>query len=444
MKSGMKKGVLLWLLELAVLTGLYYLALRGRVSPGAERLAALGSGVALFLVIGAFRIAWSARQGRALLAFADTGAPFEDGQRIAAVGPILALSPPVHAPFSGEPCVLCVWNISHEVKHTRKGRTSTRRVDDFTGCLMAPFVVQTPAGNVRMLGFPWQEGFPAETHGSPEAFMRAQACLQTIPSEKTNLVKSFFEDRVADEAGYIRKDLRMAGDDFQLDPTVHTLTEEIVREGETVSAFGIYSAERQGLVPDHSRRDAGLNLVQGDSRAVGETLKTKFWKYSVGGVMLFLIAHVSLFDYVDRHQVREDPDALMAARKDALFQAVENRDLAAVTAALDAGLDPNARDETTGSTPLMMAEDPRIARRLILAGADVNVRDLSDHTPLIDAARTCNLEVVRLLLQSGADVHARDPASNRNALEWTVDCYPQGDERHEAVMKALRAAGEAP
>lgn len=438
----MKKGVLLWLLQLAVLTGLYYLALRGRVSPGAERLAALGSGVALFLVIGAFRIAWSARQGRALLDFADTGAPFEDGQRIAAVGPILALSPPVHAPFSGEPCVLCVWNISHEVKHTtRKGRTSTRRVEDFTGCLMAPFVIQTPAGNVRMLGFPWQEGFQPETHGSPEAFMRAQACLQTIPSEKTNLVKSFFEDRVADEAGYIRKDWRMAGDDFKLDPTVHTLKEEIVREGETVSAFGIYSAERQGLVPDHSRRDAGLNLVQGDSRAVGETLKTKFWKYSVGGVMLLFITHLSLFDYIDQHQMREDPDALMESRKTALFQAVEDGNLAAVTAALDAGLDPNVRDETTGNTPLMVAEDPRVARRLILAGADVNVRDLSDWTPLIIAARSCNLEVVRLLLQSGADVQARDSASNRTPLEWTADCYPQGDERHEEVMKALRAAG---
>jgi hypothetical protein len=268
--------------------------------------------------------------------------------------------------------------------------------------------------------------------------MRARDYLESVPSEKTNLVKSFFEDIAPDEVGYIRKDWRMAGDDFQLDPTVHHLAEEVVREGDTVSAFGIYSAERMGLVPDHSRRDDGLNLIQGDSAR--ETLTTKFWKYSVGGVMLLFITHLTLFDYVDRHRVREDPDALMYARKNALFQAVEDGDLAAVTAALDAGLDPDVRDEGNG-TPLMVAKDPRVARRLILAGADVNARSLDAWTPLIVAARACNLEVVRLLLQSGADVHARDSASNRTPLEWTVDCYPQGDERHEEVLKALRAAG---
>ena len=110
----MKKGFLLWLLQLAVLTGLYYLALRGRVSSPADGLGALGGGIALTLVTGAFHIAWSARKGRALLDPADTGAPFEDGRRVAAVGPTLALSSPVHVPLSGDPCVLGLWSITHQ------------------------------------------------------------------------------------------------------------------------------------------------------------------------------------------------------------------------------------------------------------------------------------------------------------------------------------------
>lgn len=436
----MKKGVLLWLLQLAVLTGLYYLVLRDRVTSPADWLGALGGGAALTLALTAFRIAGSARKGRVLLDRAAAGAPFEDRQRIAAVGPTLALSEPVHAPFSGEPCVLCIWSIYHVEEHKdKRGRSSPRNVEDFTGGIMAPFVIQTPMGNVRMLGFPRPEGFPVEAYSSAEDLMRARDYLESVPAEKTNLVKSFFEDIVPDETGYIRRDWRMAGGDFQLDPTVHHLTEKVVREGDTVSAFGIYSAEKMGLVPDHGRRDDGLNLIQGDNAR--ETLTAKFWKYAVGGVLLLLMSHAALFDYAGRNRIREDPDALMYARTDALFKAVEAGDLAAVTAALDGGLDPDVRDEMTGQTPLMAAKDPRIARRLILAGADVNARDLSTWTPLIMAARDCNLEVVRLLLQSGADVHARDEASNRTPLEWTGDCYPQGDERHEEVKKALLAAG---
>src|SRR5687767_2850832 len=101
----MKKGCLLWLLQLAVVTGLYYLVIRGRLDPPRDGLAALGGGLALMLVIGSFRNAWLARQNRALLDRALTGAPFEDGQRIAAVGPIMALGAPIPAPFSGTPCV---------------------------------------------------------------------------------------------------------------------------------------------------------------------------------------------------------------------------------------------------------------------------------------------------------------------------------------------------
>lgn len=436
----MKRFFLLWSLQALALAGLYYLALRGRVNPPADWLGALGGGVALTLGIGALRKAVSARKGRALLDRAVAGAPYENGKRTAVSGPILALGSPVQAPFSGEPCVLCGWHIYHEVpideKEPEEGK---KRVEDFSGFIMAPCVVQDPTGNVRLLDLPRIAGFPMEVRSSQEDFQRAQDYLQSAPFEKSSLVKLISEELVADEAGRFRKDWREAGDDFRLEPGVHTLTEHIVTDGETVCAIGIYSEERQGLIPGKVRDSSRIQLIQGDSANARKTLTATFWKSSVGGALLLLITHGVLFDYADRNKVQA-PVEPKEARESALFQAVEGGDLAAVTATLDAGTDPNARDEGSG-TPLMRAKDPRIARRLILAGADVNAHSLDAHTPLIEAARDCNLEVVRLLLQAGADVQARDSASNRTPMEWTGDCYPQGDERHEEVMRVLREAG---
>ncbi len=436
----MKKFFLFWLLLLVVLAGLYYLALRGQVSSPADWLGALGGGAALTLVTGAFHNAWSARKGRVLLDRTLTGAPYEDGKQTAAVGPILALGSPVYAPFSGEPCVLCSWRITHEVPiDEHEPEEGKKHIEDFSGFIMAPCVVQDPAGNVRLLDLPTIAGFPAEVRRGKGDFQRAREYLQSASFEKASLVKLISEELAADEAGCFRKDWREAGDDFRLDPKDHTLTEYVVRDDETVCAIGIYSAQRQGLVSGKIRESARIKLIQGDSAAARKNLAKTFWKYSVGGGLFLIFTHAMLFHYADRNKVQA-PVESKEARDYALFQAVGKGDLAAVTAALDAGLDPNARDEGN-YTPLMVVDDPRVARRLLLAGADVNVRGLDGHTPLIEAARSCKLEVVRLLLQAGAAVQARDPASNRTALEWTEDCYPQGDERHEEVVKALREAG---
>lgn len=432
----MKKGCLLWLLQLAVLTGLYYLALRGRISPGDEWLGALGGGVALFLVIAAFRVAWSARQGRALLGSADTGAPFEDGQRIAAVGPILALSSPVPAPLSGDPCVFCAWRISHK-NPSHMGKSRPQDVNDFSGFIMTSCVVQAPTGNVRILGFPVLEDFPEEVRRGDAAFARAEAYLSSTSFEKVGATNVFSQvkDLLVEEDGHLRKDWRMAGDDFQLEPRMHTLNEQVVRDGETVCALRLYSAERKGLVPGYGQGGHGIKLIRGDSAAARKTLSGTFWKYVVVGTVLFVVTHFLLFNFV-RDRGSEIRVGKKEAREAAFFQAVEEGDLAAVTAELDAGFDPNHRDQH-GRTPLTLVEDPRVARRLILAGADVNARSDEGSTPLIAAAQSLNLELIRLLLQSGADVHARH--YDLNALEWALQYH--WEESYEEVVKVLREAG---
>ena len=67
----------------------------------------------------------------------------------------------------------------------------------------------------------------------------------------------------------------------------------------------------------------------------------------------------------------------------------------------------------------------RIARRIIEAGTNVNVRSSKGYTPLMVAASHGYDEIVRLLLQKGADLTAVD-AAGRNALQIAREAKSQG------------------
>jgi ankyrin repeat protein len=60
--------------------------------------------------------------------------------------------------------------------------------------------------------------------------------------------------------------------------------------------------------------------------------------------------------------------------------------------------------------------DLREVQRLVKEGADVNSKDIYGGTPLMIAAGTGNLEIVRLLLDNGADINATRDGSDATAL----------------------------
>jgi len=67
----------------------------------------------------------------------------------------------------------------------------------------------------------------------------------------------------------------------------------------------------------------------------------------------------------------------------------------------------------------------RIARRIIDAGTNVNVRSRQGYTALMIAASHGHDEIVRMLLQKGADLTAVD-AEGRNALQIAREANRQG------------------
>lgn len=120
----------------------------------------------------------------------------------------------------------------------------------------------------------------------------------------------------------------------------------------------------------------------------------------------------------------------------ALHLAVSQGNAEIVSLLLEAGANPNIRDEEK-QTPLMMLygeNASEILDLLLRAGAKVNVKDTGGRTPLMIAAEEGNIEVIRTLLSAGAKVNKRDN-EGRTALMYAIE-----EESLESV-RAILAAG---
>ena len=86
-------------------------------------------------------------------------------------------------------------------------------------------------------------------------------------------------------------------------------------------------------------------------------------------------------------------------------------DIEAINQHIKAGSDLDVREPSIGSSPLISAAvfgKTEIARALINAGADVNLRNNEGSTALHSAAFLCRTEIVEMLLKKGADKEIRN------------------------------------
>lgn len=107
-----------------------------------------------------------------------------------------------------------------------------------------------------------------------------------------------------------------------------------------------------------------------------------------------------------------------AQDRTALFDAISERDIAALTSLLEAGTDPDTRQSSgLEATPLMWAasaKDPVYTQALLAAGADVNLLDVAGDPAINWAAYYGHHSVAAVLLDAGAETVA---SGHGDALE---------------------------
>ena len=131
---------------------------------------------------------------------------------------------------------------------------------------------------------------------------------------------------------------------------------------------------------------------------------------------------------------RERPEDLAAALRDAAFVCdfVRVRDL------LRRGADPNVRDEDE-RTPLhqaVLGNSVGLVGLLIESGARVDAPDRHGYTPLHFAAQEHTPEIARILLGKGADPNACD--EDGNSVLWRAVFSARGS---EDIVRLLLESG---
>jgi len=209
----MLRGCLAALVLLALFIGGYFLWLDTVFDRPGSFWGACGVGLVAFFGVGALQNAYRAFKDWKLVAAAQHGMPAKNGRLLAVTGTIHPLGEPLVAPFSGETCTIVEYDLtSHQRIENAKDPHSAG--SDYAGFLMTPCAVQSPVGEVRLLGFPILEGFDDQLCAGYAAARNARDFLTTAQFEDRTGVRmlsllSVFGDVWSDDDGHVEKNLRI-------------------------------------------------------------------------------------------------------------------------------------------------------------------------------------------------------------------------------------------
>jgi hypothetical protein len=293
-------------------------------------------------------------------------------------------------------------------------------------------VVRGQTGDLRLLGFPNLVGFGERVCDSASAVTNAREFLTSNPLEDFSglkLVTIFSAIKAAwsDDDGLVRKNLRLTktppeaifspglkptpggspeippdtgsmesldddedefdeddDTDFDEDADIEGLDDNVehfrtgipllkekrVKVGEKVCAIGIYSGERQALVPGGLGADHFIKLIRGRGADIERQARSKTMGQFFGGLVALLIVHVAALGVM--LAARHDPKQ-HDARQEEAFRIVRSRDgnVARLAKLIGRGVDINARDGQ-GRTLLAASQNPAATLWLTQRGADAN------------------------------------------------------------------------
>lgn len=181
---------------------------------------------------------------RAQLMAAGGGQQPRDGVVQPFVGHTVARGEPLTAPLSKRECLL----YHYEAYHWSGGKSSSK-VTDAEGYALTPMSIETRAGLVELRAYLDLE-FPPDTLEDEPSRERLSAYQRTatLYQPTANLMRNYRESQsyLLDNDGAIRYD------HGSLDSAKHStrFEEHVVKYGDEVVVFGLYSAARGAIVPD--------------------------------------------------------------------------------------------------------------------------------------------------------------------------------------------------
>ncbi|MDM8517108.1 ankyrin repeat domain-containing protein [Desulfobacterales bacterium HSG16] len=139
-------------------------------------------------------------------------------------------------------------------------------------------------------------------------------------------------------------------------------------------------------------------------------------------------------EFQSRHRMKENSDLHSALCQAMGSTEIDKRGniIKVIDILLDAKPDLEVRHINKFTVLMLACElgESEIFKKLILLGADVNVKDKGDSTPLIYAAHAGHSEIVKLLIESGADINQKNEAGY-NGIELAMH------QKHQTVVKLL-------
>jgi hypothetical protein len=222
---------------------------------------------------------------RSMLLGAMVGQPPKDGEWVAVSGTIRS-NDPLRTPVTGVPAVAYEYDL-YRIETRSSGRSSsTTKHSYYEGKALAPSTIATRQGAVRLLAVPTldipNEEIKTEAGTNNARQYVSETTFQTFSTPKG--AKVGMEQEMTDDDGSFRVDKR-GMQDVEVDLADCTLSERYIKQGETVCAFGLYSASRGGLIP-HPNWAKQARLMRGDATAGAAQLRTRMIKY-VFGIVIF-------------------------------------------------------------------------------------------------------------------------------------------------------------
>lgn len=270
----------------------WYFHANGLGGAAATAIAAAAALLAMMALLLAHSAAGAFGERRMLLN--SGGSLLRDGRWIAVSGTIESTAP-VRAPVSGTKAVAYEYAIR---KYQRVGRGDSL-MTWFEGKALAPGVVATAAGMLRLLTLPQLEVEP-EAIEKRSAIANATDYLRQATFEKRDTGSqrvAALEREWTDDDGIFRSDKNLTGSaDVQLGDDL-LFEERLLRPGEQVCVFGEYSRERGGIVP-HRNPSRRARVIRGSAAAVAASLHGRSVRYAVAATILAAAAIAIVYNFV--------------------------------------------------------------------------------------------------------------------------------------------------